>query len=156
MPAAIVLVYIAAPLGEARVAKMVAEELTQSGVHVCSTWHATATGSVDPAAWGERVAVLAANLRDLEKADLVLALTAQGRPRATLSEIGYALALGREIVWLQGEAGEGGNIFDACESVTIAHTLDEAIAYVLDRAGHSPESIASNVVQLRAEIRRSK
>jgi nucleoside 2-deoxyribosyltransferase len=111
-------IYVAAPLGHAVLATFVADELVRLGHDVTSRWHrrvavALEDGPVqDPVSPNERLSVLDANLRDLNGAATVVALTHVGEPRATFSEIGYAVARGKRVVWVQSWDGRGRNILD--------------------------------------------
>ena len=112
-------VYIAAPLGEYRTARDLAGVARGLGFVVASTWHDTVDGSVETSDPARRKALAATCVKELGRADAVLAWTARGTPRATLSEIGYALAFGKPVLWMQGPAGAGGNVFDASRHVTV-------------------------------------
>ncbi len=107
-------VYVAGPLAYAMRSAEVAEGLTSAGFEVVSSWI--------PAALAEngelrnlqaRATRQAQNEQDIRRADVLLALTAEGTPRATFAEIGFALALECPVLWFQGVAGEGENLFDA-------------------------------------------
>lgn len=119
-------IYLAAPLAQAHVARLLATMLASAGHRITSTWHATAA-TVDPTHIHDRRACLADNLQDLTRADLVVAWTAEGTPRATLCEIGHALATGKPVVWVQGAGGEGANIFDASPLVTVVREHREEV-----------------------------
>jgi nucleoside 2-deoxyribosyltransferase len=118
-------IYVAAALGEAHVARLIANVLANHGYAVCSHWHGLCLVSevTDPRARRE---CLAENLADLTRCDVVVAWTAAGVPRATYGEIGYALALGKRVVWIQGERAEGACIFDADPGVVIVRGAGEA------------------------------
>ncbi len=122
-------VYIAAPMGEAVSADELAVYLRMVGYVVVSDWHRTCLGvKSDPASRSERLNALTHNMHDLDMCDVVVALTNCGNPRATYCEIGYALSNGKPLLWVQGEGGEGANIFDAHGLVTVTRQSDhEAI-----------------------------
>jgi nucleoside 2-deoxyribosyltransferase len=122
-------VYVACPLPYHRYAKGIANTLAAAGFAIASSWHSADFGDEvsDPPDPPTRADILAMNLSDLVRADVVVALTAQGWPRATLAEIGWHLALCKPVVWLQGDAGVGGCIFDASPLVTIVRSESEII-----------------------------
>ena len=122
-------VYIAAPLLRAADCRYVARLLAEREVETCSTWHATEERT-DP--WSElaRVQILAANLSDLDRSDLVLALTTHYVPRATFSEVGYAIAQGKRVVWLHAADGTGRQMFDAHHLVSRVTSMESALAAV--------------------------
>jgi nucleoside 2-deoxyribosyltransferase len=99
-------------MGEAHVADLLRALLDRAGFHVVSRWtDRLRTQSVRPSR-EEMAAIHRANSAELDDADLVVAWTAAGTPRATYSEIGYALARGKPVLWLQGPNGEGSNSYD--------------------------------------------
>jgi nucleoside 2-deoxyribosyltransferase len=107
-------VYIAAPLSEFEFATLVAAEAGHAGLQVVSRWHdEVGQGAVDPPETDTRRVYLRANLKDLLECDAMIALCNAGNPRATFSEIGWALATDRAVVWVQGPDGEGRNLFGA-------------------------------------------
>jgi len=118
--------YIAAPLAQAHVARLLAAALTRAGFAIVSSWHATAA-TADPTAHHERQATLRDNLAEIQRCSAMVAWTAEGTPRATLCEIGWALALGRPVVWVQGPEGEGANIFDASPGVVVVREHREEV-----------------------------
>jgi hypothetical protein len=122
-------VYVAAPLAHFRFARGFANTLTEAGFAISSSWHFAAFEDdvADPTDAPTRADILAMNLSDLVRADVVVALTAQGTPRGTLCEIGWHLALCKPVVWLQGPEGQGGCIFDASPLVTIVRSESEII-----------------------------
>ena len=129
-------VYIAAPLSAARQACDYAAALSSAGWLVVSRWHRIALSSgdtIDPAGDTPRAAILAANIRDLESADMVFAYTAFGTPRATYCEIGWALALATPVVWLHADGGAGRNIFDAHELVYRVTTIEDALTRITEQ-----------------------
>ena len=128
-------VYIATALANYNVAVLWASKLEKAGHTVSSHWHAevrkaSASSIVpvprDPFSEVERVAVLRANINDLMSSDAVLAITQDDAGKATYCEIGWALAAGIRVVWLQSE-GRGRNIFDADTLVTRTTDEDRAL-----------------------------
>lgn len=105
-------VYVAAPLAMAALANRVAVALANAGHEVCSHWHngGVVKESRDPV---ERHAALMDNIADMSEALAVVALTHIDNPRATYGEIGWALASGKSVIWVQGTEGDGSNLFDA-------------------------------------------
>lgn len=124
-------VYLAAPLAHAAACRLVAMTLRAIGADVCSTWHAT-TETVDPTDVPTREAILQANLADMDRAEIVVALLHEGTPRGALVEVGYALAMGIAVVWVQGPNGEGANIFDCHSRVKIVRSVGDAVRIVRD------------------------
>jgi nucleoside 2-deoxyribosyltransferase len=113
-------IYVAAPFAYAPHAFVVAHMLERDGHAVTSTWHRDTLGlGGDPLATARRKAILDVNLRDLRAAEVLVALTARGMPRATNAEIGFALALNMPVVWWQSPNWDGANIFDAHELVRV-------------------------------------
>lgn len=118
-------VYIATALANFQLANRWGTKLRDAGHEVASRWHVsvremTARTEVmprDPLSEAERVTVLRANVNDLMSSDAVLAITQDDAGKATYCEIGYALAAGIRVIWLQSE-GRGRNIFDADTLVT--------------------------------------
>lgn len=111
-------VYVAAPLRQATTAHAVGLALRPEHEAV-SGWHTLVLGAVasDPTRVEDRCSILRANLEDLGRADVVVALCHRGDGRATFCEVGHVLARGLPVVWVQGERGEGRNIFDAHDLV---------------------------------------
>lgn len=135
--------YIAGPLSQARALHDLAHDLaTATGCEIVSGWHEEVTRLrlvADPVDKPSRARILDSNLRDLRRADFVVAVTDLDRPRATLCEIGYALALGLRVAWVQGQDGAGANSFDASPLVQRivrqaedSHGLLLSLADVLD------------------------
>lgn len=122
-------VYLAAPLLRAADCRYVARLLTDRGIQITSTWHST-EARTDP--WSElaRIQILTANLIDLDRSDLVLALTTHYVPRATFSEVGYAIAQGKRVVWLHAADGTGRQMFDAHALVSRCTTMESALGAV--------------------------
>lgn len=104
-------VYVAAPYAEAKRAQAFANELSVFGPeYIVSTWHRDAL-PVDSTDDSVLAAGMWQDITELERAEVVVALTSRGSPRATFSEIGWALARGKVVVWVHGPAREGTNIF---------------------------------------------
>lgn len=106
-------VYIAAALACAPVAAELAALLAGNGHRVVSSWHVGQTATVDPEDEYARSGTLRHNLCELRACDVAVVLAHLGEPRATFSEVGYALALDKRVVWLHAPSGAGRNIFDA-------------------------------------------
>ncbi len=66
-----------------------------------------------------RTRILQANLSDISKSNLLVALTHVGNPKGTRGEIAWALGMGTPVLWIQGTNGEGSDIFDAHPDVDI-------------------------------------
>lgn len=120
-------VYLAAALSRAPYAEAVAAELREH-FEVISGWHARTQGvRVDPRDDEERTRLCALNLAELVTADVLVALVADGQPRATYGEIGYALALCKPVVFVH--AGQVGRcILDAHSFVVKLDLHTQAIA----------------------------
>jgi hypothetical protein len=124
MSGAIRIVYVAAPFGEKARASRVADDIALSGFAISSRWHYFAKNETDPTGEDDRLSVLSINIGDLERADLLFALTDIGTPRATIGEITWALRMGKPVIWIQGPNGEGRNLFDAHPLVRRATSLE--------------------------------
>lgn len=103
--------YMAGPYGEALRVNAIGNELSVYGAHyILSTWHVNPlpAEAVDDS-------VLAAgmwqDIAQLERCEVVVAVTSRGTPRATYSEIGWALARGKSVVWVHGPERAGTNVF---------------------------------------------
>ena len=110
------LVYIAAPLGHAPLASALARELRGWGHSITSRWHdaiAPLRPRVDPIQEVVRFTVLANNLVDLTRADCVVALLHRGKPKATLCEVGWALARQKPVIWFHDDRPRTRNVFDS-------------------------------------------
>ncbi len=114
-------IYIAAPLSAHLVADELASALHARGHVVVSGWHAIRGNGdpgqpppTDPLGEDERAAILRDNLADLAKAQGLIALTHfhDVVGRGTYGEIGYALARGLPVAWMQ-DGWQGRSIFDA-------------------------------------------
>jgi hypothetical protein len=105
-------VYVAAPMGEAHVADLLRALLDRAGFRVVSRWTDRLRKQSARPSRKELTAIHRANSAELDDADLVVAWTAAGTPRATYGEIGAALAKGKPVLWLQGPRGEGSNSYD--------------------------------------------
>lgn len=111
-PAPLARVYVAAPCGEAHVANMLRALLDRAGFRVVSQWTDRLRKQSARPSREEMRAIHRANCAELDDADLVVAWTAAGTPRATYCEIAHALAKGKPVLWLQGPRGEGSNSYD--------------------------------------------
>lgn len=126
-------VYMAASRDVAGQADAIARQLTEANLEVVSRWHVNETKLVDPSSLTVRSDILSANLDDLSKADVVVALMDRGSPRATYAEIGWALANRQYVVWLKPETLSEGEydpracIFDAHDNVRIAKSECEIV-----------------------------
>lgn len=110
-------VYMAASRDVAGEADAMSQRLASKSVQIVSKWHVNETKLVDPSSHIVRQDILADNLSDLTGCDVVVALMDRGAPRATYAEIGYALAGGHWVIWLQPEDASADDaracIFDA-------------------------------------------
>ncbi len=109
-------IYLASALSNAALCNDLAAELGCAGFVVTSNWHfivASDGTTSDPEAAASRIDILAANLADLASADVIVGICHIGVGKATYAEIGYALAIGREVVWVQGFCNEGRSLFDS-------------------------------------------
>lgn len=108
-------VYIACALAQAETACRIAGLLGPE-FRVVSRWHWEVVklgAKADPPKEADRIECLLPNLDDIERSDVVLVLAHIGQPRATYSEIGYAIRAGKRILWVHAPDGTGRNIFDA-------------------------------------------
>jgi len=107
-------IYIAAPLAAAGAAQDLASAIGREGHTIVSGWHALVAVDSDPIAELERVAILASNLADLDRAQGVIALThfPDVVGRGTYGEIAWALSRGLPVAWVQ-DGLRGRSIFDA-------------------------------------------
>lgn len=124
-------VYLAGPIGECAAVCRFADEVNAiPGLMVVSDWHyeKVRTGDLfDPGDQATRAQVLDRNLVQMAVADVVVAITGRGTPRATFGEIGWTLAMGKPVVWLQRRNGDGGNIFDVHKLVTRVFAVEQAL-----------------------------
>jgi hypothetical protein len=81
--------------------------------------------AVDPMDRVARHRLNGANLSDIHRADVVVAWTMTGVPSATLCEIGYAVGIGKHVLWVQGPDGAGANLFDAHQNVFVISHIRE-------------------------------
>lgn len=126
-------VYMAASRDCAGEADEVAKKLREMGVTVVSRWHDGQTKLVDPHDPNVRNKILAENLKDLRECFAVVALMRGGAPKATYAEIGWALAEGRQILWVGPEDGAEDPlacIFDAHASVLRLSSLEQLYEFV--------------------------
>lgn len=127
-------VYVAMPLSEAGSARALADRLRFAGFGVTSRWHddVAPAGAVDPHTRQARRHCLYENLRDLERANVLVANTCLGVPGATLGELAYALAIGRRVIWVQppsrrADGVRHSNIFDAHDAVDVVVDAEAVI-----------------------------
>ncbi len=120
-------IYIAAPLATARDAYAVglALKLACPNTELVSRWlhRCLEKSACDPDAPFEREVVLFNNIIDIERADIVIALTGNGTPKATFGDIVWALAKEKPVVWITNRS-MGRNIWDAHWAVTRVDTPD--------------------------------
>lgn len=131
-------VYIASALSAVRVARHASKILSRSGLYVSSTWHVACVSEKDPTDEDTRSKMLAQNLAELERADVLVALCETGQPRCCFTEVGYALAIGKSIVYRVGLLGEGRCLIDSHPRVVrirVGDDLETAIERALDRGG---------------------
>ena len=131
-------IYIAASLTKRAAANDWKRMFAERDWPTLSTWHETATETVDPSNLHVRGVILQTNMRELRAASVVFADTTAGerKPCATYGEIGYGLALGLRVLWYQPK-GEGANIWDAHPFVHIAEDHD-AVMRTLDNWAREP------------------
>ena len=144
-------IYVAAPMGEAHVAKLLGALLTREGYDVVSGWTARLDAQGPHPSDDALTAIQVANQHDLDRADLVVAWTAAGRPKATYAEIGWALANGTRVLWLQDEDGTGSSLFDRERLVTVCKVDVGSVYTATDHA-----RILAAVCTLDATIRASR
>lgn len=125
-------VYVAAPTGEAHVARLLGKRLDAEGYHVISRW--TERLDRQPAHPSRDVltAIHRENERELADADIVVAWTAAGEPKTTYGEIATAISLDTRVLWLQGADGRGGNAYDTDPRVTVIRRADHSTAAAWD------------------------
>jgi nucleoside 2-deoxyribosyltransferase len=120
-------VYIAAPLATAREAYAVGLALKRASpnMELVSRWlhRCLEKPACDPDAPLEREVILWNNIIDIERADIVIALTGNGTPKATFGDIVWALAKEKPVVWIANWS-QGRNIWDAHWAVTRINTPD--------------------------------
>ena len=150
-------IYVAAPLGESHVARMIRDRLTAEGYDVVSRWTDRLDAATAPGAGSVTRDTLAAihreNERELAAADLVVAWTAEGAPKTTYGEIATALSRGVPVVWLQGPNGEGGNAYDTDPLVTVlpvAASASPPWSTLFDQVALTDAAIRANDLRARA------
>ena len=109
-------VYVAAPLARHEHAQAVAR-LLSGKYEITSSWYDDDC-SRDPVGDAERCKCIVRDAHDIAVADVLVALCQEGMPRATYGEIGYALGLGRSVVWVHGPGEQGRNVWDSFPGVT--------------------------------------
>lgn len=143
-------VYVAAPRGEAYVAALLGEQLIHAGFTLVSRWVERFHAQGDHVTREQLAAIHRANQAELASADLVVAWTAEGEPKATYGEIGQALALGTRVLWIQGPGGAGGNSYDTERLVRVVELDPKA------RAGAGWEAILAACREMEREIRAAR
>jgi nucleoside 2-deoxyribosyltransferase len=103
--------------------------LTHAGHTVLSTWHGQ-DGPKYPLDKNERERCTLEQLRAIGDADMVVCLTIRGVPRTTFAELGYAIGLDKDVVWLRGTEPEQRCNFDALPAITVVDPLPSWAASV--------------------------
>lgn len=129
--------YVAAPMDAVTYACRFAEQVNAiEGCMTCSSWHFDVANSgeiSDPVDALTRQQILSKNLMQIGLSDVVVVLGSKGTPKATNSEAGYAVGIGKPIVWLVRRNNEGSNIFDSHPSVIRVVTVEQALAELQQR-----------------------
>jgi hypothetical protein len=120
-------VFISMPSEDASLAYHLAVGLTQHGYDVLSCWHNQPKCEKYPRDRAVRLAELEGNLAGINAADVVVVSSWSGIPRTTLSEVGYAIAKGKRVVWVQPYNTVGRTLFDVHPLVT---TVEEPPSWV--------------------------
>ncbi len=135
-------IYVAAPLATVKEAHAIglALKLARPSVRLVSRWlhRCLERGPCDPDDQLEREVILANNIIDLERCDLVIALMGAGTPKGTIGDIVWALAKDTPVVWIANGC-DGRNVWDAHWCVTRVDATDpfralSAIVAAIDRA----------------------
>lgn len=144
-------VYVAAPLAYKMRAAEVANGLSSAGFEVVSSWiPAALKEDGELRNFRARFTRQAQNEHDIMRADVLVALTAEGRPKATFAEIGFALALECPILWFQGAGGEGENLFDANMLVKVEFVTREDLTSTAEARKRFRDRVVG-AVRFRAE-----
>lgn len=128
-------IYVAGALDALDVASSYASALRLAGHVVVSTWHDTVPKySKDPLDMKARRAILETETQQIESCDLMLVDTRLGTPAGTFSEVGFAVALKKRIVWV-GPVFDSPmirrlSIFNASPLVANFHTPDAGLEAV--------------------------
>src|SRR5689334_19474121 len=104
--------YVAAPYAHKTDARNVAFTARAVGFSIASTWHDQPNEDEDTLSEERRAAIVRVLVSELARADVLVALTAEGRPRSTLVEVGIAIGLGKPVVFLQ-DGMRGRLLFDS-------------------------------------------
>lgn len=107
--------------------------LTQAGHTVLSTWHRQ-DGPKYVEDQDVRKLCTLEQLWAIGESDVVVCLTIRGVPRTTFAELGYAIGLKKDVVWLRGTEPEQRCNFDALPEINIVDTLPswtDSVAAVL-------------------------
>lgn len=128
--------YVASALSEVLTARSIARGLEAAGIGTTSTWaDVVEDGDVDPTAHRDRSSILAQNLADLTRADVVVLWVATGTPRCAFVEAGFALALGKPIVLIHGPNREGTCLVDGHANVTAISSTSDVVEAVRRAVG---------------------
>ena len=120
-------IYIACAFAEKVRAREIAAAVVAAGHCVVSTWHESAD-DVDPVGTFARNEVFEMNAADIADAACVVADTTVGNPRATWCEIGMAVGLCKDVVWITGFREQCRNIFTGAPMVYEAKDVAGAVA----------------------------
>lgn len=126
-------IYVAGPISaKGDVREVVAEIRSLRIANVVSRWHdlPDALTDADPKDPKVRRKLNDMNMQDIDKSDLSVVWTLTGQPCTTYSEIGYALGTKKRVLWVQGPAHVGANIFDSHPLTTILTHLRAPIGDV--------------------------
>lgn len=121
-------IYVAAPRAQYPVARHLARELSEAGHTIVSTWHTLPDldGADETTDTAHRRELLERCIDDIAQAEVMVAWTAQGTPRATIGEIVEMLRHHRRpVIWIQGPQGEGGNIWDASPLALVIRHVEQ-------------------------------
>jgi hypothetical protein len=120
-------IYVAAPVPRRKDAYALglALKLARPSARLVSTWLERCVNSdtTEPNEQQERELVLWENIRDIERSDVVIALTWEDTPKSTIGDIVWALAIGTPVIWVT-RGREGRNIWDAHWAVRRVETAD--------------------------------
>lgn len=110
-------IYISAALGQYEYAAAIGSRLLRHGFESNARWikacSALDTFPVDPENDLTRSKLLVANMEDIEAASACVFLASRGNPRAAHWDAAYALHIGKRVVWLVSELGNGRCLWDA-------------------------------------------
>lgn len=118
-------VYVASAFGVYAEAHRLAVALTDARFEVASRWHGLAkNGEKETSDAALKRSRMVMNLADLARSDVMVFWTATGTPRAGYVEVGYALARGIPILWVQDGSGAGSCLADGHPLVTVIRSAD--------------------------------